>query len=151
MITIILIELLVIAGGMTVLILGQPVLTALRHKKPVKHWFYMMRAIFKIAPQRASARLSCSLIIGVIVFITLIIVQKHHFPRPIFTFLPPVILGVINALFLIFSIFILSRVEKRKKLEDGWQIVRVTAHRVVYNTTPPSGEYGTFFELLFKA
>lgn len=147
-------EILFIIGMMTVLIIGQSVPTALREKKPVKHWFSMLRAIFTIAPYKATARLSWALLTGVVVFTMLINgLEKDGqsiFAIPILAEIA-IVLTSLNMFFVIFSAFAILTGKKKKANEGGWQMIRPKAHKKIYGAWPNHGKYGTFLEGFLKS
>lgn len=139
-------ELFFILGGISLLVLGQSVLTVIKHKKPFKHFFLMTREILKVAPRKGLDRLSCALIIGVIIFVILQDPRKQIDPASFMSLSMFAVFGYFNFLISIFAFFCLLTGKKKKKRENDWVYIRIRAHRCVYGNHPKYNEYGTILE-----
>jgi hypothetical protein len=142
MITIIILtELFFIFAGISVLILGQPLTTLPRYKKPFRHFALMLKAIFKIAPGKALGRLSCALLVGFIVFSVLVSAVSKDNPDFFQESTAALIFGSFNLLIFLFAISVLIIRKCSKRMENDWPRIRIQAHRAVYGSYPSFGDY----------
>jgi p-aminobenzoyl-glutamate transporter AbgT len=138
---IILTELFFILAGIGALIIGQPLPTLARHKKPFRHFALMLKAIFKIAPRKALDRLSWALIIGLLVSSILIGAASKDNPDFFQESTSALVLGILNILVFLFALSVLIIGKCSKKIENDWRAIRIQAYRSVCGHYPPFGYY----------
>jgi hypothetical protein len=145
MITIIIFtELFFIFAGISTLILGQPLTTLPRYKKPFRHFARMLKAIFKIAPGKALGRLSWALIIGFLIFSILISAVSKDNPNLFQESTAALIFGSFNILICLFALSVLIIRKCQKETGKSWVAIRTQAYKKVYGNYPSFEEHESF-------